>query len=209
MTQPPQGPQQPDPRDPYRQQANGPYPPGQHGPPPGGYPPPYQPGQPKKKAKKWPWIVLAVVVILGIIAIASGGGSDEKRADTTAPTASASAPIAVAPTSQDTAQPTTIPPLVAAPNNGPSKTIIYEVISDSDTLGNVTWFDENSAIKQDTSVSAPWSLTVTNNSTFVIAGLGAQTEGTSVTCRITVDGKVADEQTATGQYAVVNCTAPN
>ncbi|WP_371851946.1 MmpS family transport accessory protein [Nocardia ignorata] len=34
-----------------------------------------------------------------------------------------------------------------------------------------------------------------------------QTNGSSVTCRITVDGKVADEQTSTGKYAVVNCTA--
>jgi hypothetical protein len=102
---------------------------------------------------------------------------------------------------------TSIPPLTAQAPSGPGKTIVYEVISDS-TLSSVTYFDENSAEKQETGATAPWSKTVVNTSTYAIAGLGAQTNGQSITCRITVNGRVVDTKTSTGQYAVVNCTAP-
>ncbi|MFI5783013.1 MmpS family transport accessory protein [Nocardia sp. NPDC051570] len=101
---------------------------------------------------------------------------------------------------------TTIPPLTADPSTGPGKTIVYEVVSNG-SLSSVTYFDALSAEQQDTDVPAPWSMTVDNTSTYPIAGLGAQTNGTSVTCRITVDGAVADEKTSTGQYAVVDCSA--
>ncbi|MFE7795974.1 MmpS family transport accessory protein [Nocardia sp. NPDC057440] len=40
----------------------------------------------------------------------------------------------------------------------------------------------------------------------VIVGLRAQTNGTSVTCRVTGDGKVTDEKTATGKDAAVECS---
>ncbi|WP_225725667.1 MULTISPECIES: MmpS family transport accessory protein [unclassified Nocardia] len=102
---------------------------------------------------------------------------------------------------------TTIPPLTPKAPTKAGKSIVYEVISDAE-LSTVTYYNEVSDIQQETDVSAPWTKTVVNNSTYVIAGLGAQTNGISVTCRITVDGKVKDEQTATGKYAVVNCTAP-
>lgn len=98
-------------------------------------------------------------------------------------------------------------PLAPVAPSDQAKTVVYEVISNG-ALSSVTWFDEDSALQQDTSVSASWSRTVKNSSTYVIAGLGAQTNGTSVTCRITVDGTVVDTQTATGKYAVVNCTDP-
>lgn len=167
--------------------------------------PPYgqAPAQPSKKRKKWPWILLAVVVLFVIIAVATSGGED--KSETTAGTSpSPAAPLApgVAPAEGGNS----IPPLAPAVPSGEGKNIVYEVISDSGEL-NVTWFDENSAIQQKSSVPAPWSLTVNNPLTFVIAGVGAQTTGTSVTCRVIVDGEVEDEQTATGQYAVVNCNA--
>ena len=54
--------------------------------PPKGVPPqygvPFQP--PKKKAKKWPWIVGAIVVLFIIIAAVSGGGGDDKNSTETA-----------------------------------------------------------------------------------------------------------------------------
>lgn len=54
--------------------------------PPTGVPPqygvPFQP--PKKKAKKWPWIVGAIVVLFIIIAAVSGGGGDDKNSTETA-----------------------------------------------------------------------------------------------------------------------------
>lgn len=165
-----------------------------------------------KKAKKWPWIVATAIALLAVISIASNGSTDEPKAATVpTPTADTSRSTATETTSITSASApatsSTIPPLTAAPKTSKGKTIQYEVISDSASLNSVTWFDENSSIQQKQNASTPWSLTVENPSTVVIAGVGAQTTGTSVTCRVIVDGKVKDEQTATGKYAVVNCNA--
>ncbi|NLE80630.1 MAG: hypothetical protein GX610_13800 [Rhodococcus sp.] len=174
--------------------------------PDGGYPQqPVPPTPPKKKSKKWPWIVGGIVGVIAIASIASNGSTGDESTTADAPAPAAEQGQAPAP--QPEAEQPVIPPLAPAPSAGDGKSIQYEVISDSGSLNSVTWFDENSAIQQKQNVSAPWSLTVENPSTFVIAGVGAQTDGTSVTCRVIVDGEVEDEQTATGQYAVVNCNA--
>jgi hypothetical protein len=161
------------------------------------YPQPYP--QPPRKRKVWPWILLAVVVLVfgGCVAIIGAAGNEAAKAIDAAATSIQSAAEAPPDTS--------IPPLAPKAPTGKGKTIVYEIISDSD-LKSVTYFDANSEIQQETDTSAPWTKTVTNTSTYAIAGLGAQTDGTSVTCRITVDGKVKDEKTSTGKYAVVNCT---
>lgn len=155
------------------------------------------------KRKKWPWIVGAIVLVFVLAAAFGGGenGDSETTADST--TTDSGALVAPAPASQKT-----VAPLVAAAPSGKGKTIVYEVISDSSSLNSVSYFDENSELQQESALSAPWSLTVDNSSTVAIAGVTAQTEGLSVTCRVTVDGEVKDEQTSTGKYAVVNCTAP-
>ncbi|GAF47199.1 MmpS family transport accessory protein [Rhodococcus wratislaviensis] len=117
---------------------------------------------------------------------------------------------AAPPTSAYTRPPapvTTIPPLVAKPVTKAGKSVTYEVISDSPVLNSVTWFDGMNELQQEYPTSAPWSLSVVNTATYPMMGLGAQTEGQSVTCRIIVDGRVMDQQTAVGQYAVVNCNA--
>ena len=60
MTQPPQDPQQP--KQPYGEQPQQPY--GQQPQQPYGQPPQgYAPQQPPQKKKKWPWILLAIVVL--------------------------------------------------------------------------------------------------------------------------------------------------
>lgn len=49
-------------------------------------------------------------------------------------------------------------------------------------------------------------MTFTNQATYPIYGLGAQTNGLHVSCQITVNGEVRDQESATGRYAVVNCS---
>lgn len=171
------------------------------------YPPqpgqPYQqpvpPPQPAKKKRKWPWIVLAVIAVIVVISVASKpdkakeGFQDGLNAGAGTSQAPAEAPAA-------------IPPLTAAPASGEGTSITYEVISDSGELNSVTWFDEMNALQQDSNVAAPWSMVVNNTASFSMAGVTAQTTGQSVTCRVVVDGKVEEEKTSTGQYAVVNCS---
>lgn len=187
-----------DPNQPY---PNHPYPHGQNLPP-----------APKKR-KIWPWIVVGIPVLLFggcTVAMVSTVDNEEKATATASSGAGAAEvgaqnPPAAAP--DQGAPAAALPPLKAAEPSGKGKTVVYEVISDSGSLNSVTYFDENSAIQQESSPSAPWTKTVKNTSTFVIAGVTAQTDGTSVTCRVSIDGEVEDEQTATGQYALVSCTA--
>ncbi|KAF0844777.1 MmpS family transport accessory protein [Nocardia caishijiensis] len=166
-----------------------------------GYPPP-----PKKSNTTW--IVLAVVAVVllcgigGCIAVLGKAGEEvSKSLD-----AAASSINSAAPTAPETPG-APIPPLTPGSSTGKGKNITYEIISDAADLNSVTYFDGNSELQQEISATAPWTKSVTNDSTVAIIGLGAQTNGSSVTCRIIVDGKVADEQTSTGKYAVVNCTA--
>ncbi|MEV6258104.1 MmpS family transport accessory protein [Nocardia sp. NPDC051911] len=166
---------------------------------PYGQPYPQQPyPQPPKKRKVWPWVLLAVVVLMfgGCFAILGTAGHEAAKAIDAAATSIQSA--ANAPADEP------IPPLSAKPPTGKGKTIVYEIISDAD-LNSVTYWDGNSELQQETSASAPWTKTIINNSTVAISGVGAQTNGSSVTCRVTVDGKVKQEKTATGKYALVNC----
>jgi len=89
------------------------------------------------------------------------------------------------------------------------KTVLYEASSASGQASSVTYFSADNSLRQETDKKLPWSKTVVNDSTYVTTGLTVQNGGTgSITCRITVDGKVADERTAKGQYAVVSCTGP-
>ncbi|WP_216917192.1 MmpS family transport accessory protein [Nocardia noduli] len=70
----------------------------------------------------------------------------------------------------------------------------------------MTYYDENSAQRQEASTTAPWiHPPIINESTYPLIGLGAQTEGTEVTCRITVDGGPPYVQVARGKYASVFC----
>jgi hypothetical protein len=186
----PYNPQQP--QQPYGQQPQPPY--GQQPPPYGQYP------QRPRKRKVWPWVLLGVFLLLfgGCVAIVGTAGHEVSKAVDAANSSIQSAAADISATS--------IPPLSAKPPTGKGKTVVYEIVSDSDALNSVTYFDENSDLQQENTATAPWSKTVTNNSTFAVIGLGAQTKGTSVTCRIIVDGKVKDEKTSTGKYAVVNCS---
>ncbi|MGW0249390.1 MmpS family transport accessory protein [Nocardia goodfellowii] len=168
-----------------------------------GYPPP-----PKKKSNT-KWIVLGIVAIVlfcglgGCIAVLAKTGEEVgKSLDAAASSIQSAVPTAPG---SPTLPAAPIPPLTPGTSSAKGKAITYEIISDSAELNSVTYFDGNSELKQETNAAAPWSKAVTNSSTVAMIGLGAQTNGTSVTCRIIVDGKVADEQTATGKYAVVNC----
>ncbi|WP_157224227.1 MmpS family transport accessory protein [Nocardia paucivorans] len=157
------------------------------------------PQPPRRKRRIWPWVLIAVVVLLfgGCFALVGTAAKEASEAIDSA-VSSANRPPEAAGRPADNGAP---PPLVPKPETD-GKEVVYEIISDSGELLHVTYYDEMSDLQQGSSATAPWTKTVVNTSTYAIIGLGAQTTGTSVTCRITVDGKVKDEQTATGKYAV-------
>lgn len=166
-----------------------------HGPPPGypAPPPGYAPQQPmlppgyELKKKKpfyrrfWFWLLVAVVVIIAIVASSAGGGSGSSISG--------------------------------------SDTIVYEITSDASHVSATyaTFTDGNVGEAQDNSATPPWTKTVSAKSSWVhsfsLVGLmsptlsGGGKDGTTISCKITVNGKVVAQQTSTGQYAAVTCSA--
>lgn len=103
----------------------------------------------------------------------------------------------------------------SAPAAAATRTVHYEVTSDGKTLGTVTYLTVNngqSSQAQDNATAAPWSkdIEIKDEGLFTssIFSLVAQAgEGaTTITCKITADGKTIQESTSTGPYAVATCS---
>jgi hypothetical protein len=85
------------------------------------------------------------------------------------------------------------------------KSITYEIFGDLDGWGRVSYWDVNSkpiVVELD---SLPWTHTETTTMTTATADVTAQVAGGNIGCRITIDGLVRSEHTATGNHAGVWC----
>jgi hypothetical protein len=152
-------------------------------------PAPYVPQGYELKKKKpiykrvWFWI-LALVLVGTIAAVAGGGGGTSEGG-------SASGNVEV----------------------------VYTIESDAAQVSATysTLDGGNIGQSQDNAATPPWSKTVQVENSFInsfsLVGQmnpsldGSTPDGTTITCRITVDGEVIAEQTSTGQYAIVTCAA--
>lgn len=166
------GTSQPDPQYPDPQHPGQPY--------PGHYPPQIPP----KKRKIWPWVLLAVCVVLialfgGCVALVGGAANEVGKAITSA-SAEADTPTAVT----------------------------YRVTGTGGEAGTIT-YQVNGNTTQDSQVALPWAkdTEVTGYLKFasVIASLPYDGSG-SITCQVLVDGKVVVENTATGPGASASCS---
>ncbi|MGH3731274.1 MAG: MmpS family transport accessory protein [Micromonosporaceae bacterium] len=87
-------------------------------------------------------------------------------------------------------------------------TIVYEVTGDGSAHSITYASTDSGGTEQRTRAKLPWRKKTTSkglwNSYHVVARNSA--EG-SITCRISIDGKVVTENTSTGGYAVVTCRA--
>lgn len=110
---------------------------------------------------------------------------------------------AVAPGTEDAAG-TQVTLTVQAP---PPPVTVFTITGNGSQSSTITWtipgtFD----IEQATNVSLPWSKTFPDAIDGTHGNISAQDDdGTSISCTITVDGQVVDSQTATGEYAIVQC----
>lgn len=153
-------------------------------------------------------ILGALALIVGLVTsaiYASAADSISKAIESSAPIASeAPATDAPAAATDDSTEEST-----------GARTVHYEVTSDGKTLNSVTYLTINngqSSQQQDTATAAPWSKDIAiddagvfTTSVFSLvaqAGDGA----TTITCKITADGKTIQESTSTGPYAVATCS---
>lgn len=104
------------------------------------------------------------------------------------------------------------PPIPPAEANPPgaeaeSRTVLYEVTGSGEAL-NVTYTTDGLAsTEQQQNAKLPFSKEITLPSeAFQIFSVSAQNAGSgTISCRITVDGKVIKEASSNGQYSVVMC----
>ncbi len=86
------------------------------------------------------------------------------------------------------------------------KNVTYEVFGTLGGGGKVTYANLNSEPIEVTLGSLPWSHSETTMAASATLSLVAQVDGSSVGCRIIVDGAVRDEHSVTHQGAAVACT---
>jgi Mycobacterium membrane protein len=86
------------------------------------------------------------------------------------------------------------------------KNITYEVFGDLGSGGKVVYADLKSNPVEVTLTSLPWSYSATTMSASATLSLVSQVDGSSLGCRILVDGVVRDEKYVSHEGAAVACT---
>ncbi|TGD86738.1 hypothetical protein BayCH28_15950 [Mycolicibacterium sp. CH28] len=128
------------------------------------------------------WIPVLVVVV------AAAGGAAVKNARTVF----GSNPVIVTSKTSDS----------AADFN--PKVVTYEVFGSGGTAV-VNYLDLDGIPQRTGSVTLPWSLTLSTTNPAASPNIVAQSDGTAIGCRITVDDVVKQERTATGMNAATFC----
>lgn len=91
----------------------------------------------------------------------------------------------------------------AAPFN--PKRVTYEVFGPAGATATINYLDLSANPQHAVNVPLPWSLTLTTTSPSASPNLMAQGSGDSIGCRITVDGKVKNENDGRGADAFTFC----
>ncbi|CAN7698903.1 MmpS family transport accessory protein [Mycolicibacterium frederiksbergense] len=84
------------------------------------------------------------------------------------------------------------------------KMVTYEVFG-SGTSATINYLNLDGNPQRAGGVEVPWSLTLTTTSPSTSPNILAQSDGNTISCRITVDDVVKDERTATGMNAETFC----
>ncbi|MCV7301813.1 hypothetical protein H7J93_19495 [Mycobacterium barrassiae] len=103
------------------------------------------------------------------------------------------------------AHPVVVTPIGAGTAEDTSpKVVVYEVFG-SGNSAVINYMDLNGKPQRAPDVALPWSISLETTAAAASVSLLAQGDGNSITCRVTVDGEVKDERTATGVNAETYC----
>ncbi|MBZ4535748.1 hypothetical protein FVO80_13375 [Mycobacterium avium subsp. hominissuis] len=86
-----------------------------------------------------------------------------------------------------------------------AKTAIYEILGPPGTTGVVNWMDAQALPQKATFTTLPWSQTIVAEMPGIFAYVVAQGDSPFIGCRITVDGKLVDQQQVNTRDAQVSC----
>src|SRR6201998_3139402 len=85
------------------------------------------------------------------------------------------------------------------------KVVVYEISGPTGATANINYWDENANTHQVNAAPLPWSTTISTTLPAVSANIMAQTDGNEISCKITVDGVVRDQQNSDGHNAQTFC----
>ena len=94
--------------------------------------------------------------------------------------------------------------LVNDPEPFNPKEVKYEIFG-TGTVATINYLDLDAQPQKVVNTSLPWTLTLTTTAPAASPNIVAQSDGGSISCRITVDGVVKDERTTDGVNAQTFC----
>ena len=94
--------------------------------------------------------------------------------------------------------------LVNDPQPFNPKVVQYEIFG-TGSVAVINYLDLNAQPQKAENAALPWSLTLTTTAPAASPNIIAQSDGGSISCRITVDGVIKDERTTDGVNAQTFC----
>ncbi|MBV8348444.1 MAG: transport acessory protein MmpS [Mycolicibacterium sp.] len=85
------------------------------------------------------------------------------------------------------------------------KRVLYEVFGPVETVGSISYLDENARPQRADFTALPWSFQVTTTLPWMFANLAAQGTSDTIGCRSTVNGELRENESAIGHDAQVFC----
>ena len=85
------------------------------------------------------------------------------------------------------------------------KVVVYEIYGEPGAYADVNYLDLDAQPQRIDHVILPWTLRLESTAPSVFPNIVAQGNGTSITCRITVDDELKDERTSNGVNAQTFC----
>lgn len=85
------------------------------------------------------------------------------------------------------------------------KVVVYDISGPPGATANINYWDENANTHQVNDAPLPWSATISTTLPSVSANIMAQSDSSAISCRITVDGVVREQQSSDGHNAQTFC----
>jgi hypothetical protein len=85
------------------------------------------------------------------------------------------------------------------------KRVLFEVFGSPGSMATMNYLDEQAQPQRVNDARLPWSHMLTTNDPTLYADLRAQGDGTSIGCRITVNGVITDERVSNNVNGYIAC----
>lgn len=89
------------------------------------------------------------------------------------------------------------------------KVVTYEIFGVPGATADINYLDLDAKPQRVDGATLPWSLTLSTTAPGVMPNIVAQGDGDTISCRITVDDEVKDENSTTGVNAQTFCLVKN